>query len=111
MIGTARQNAAPRIIVRNGGDAGDAETLDEPFVRAEEERAIALHRTAEDAAELMPRELGLRLRRRIEEVPRIECRVAMELEHRPGIAVRARSRDGVEHAAGRAAELRRSRRW
>ena len=107
--GTACQNATTRVIVWNGGDAGHAETLDEPFVRTEKERAIALNRPAEDTAKLMPRELRLRLVRRIEEVPRIQCRVAMELEYRPGITVRARSRDGIEHAAGRASEFCRVR--
>ena len=60
--GTARQNATTRVIVRNGGDPGHAKTLDEPFVRAEKERAIALDRTAEDTAKLMSRELRLGLR-------------------------------------------------
>ena len=86
----ARQHAAPRIVVGHRGDAGDAEPLDQAFVGAEEERAVAPQRPAEHAAELVAREVGLRLRRRIEEVARVERRVAVELEQRSGVAVGAR---------------------
>ena len=77
-----RQNAAPRVVVGHGGDARDAEPLDEALVGAEEERAVACERPAGDGAELMAGEIRLGLARRIEEVARVERGVAMELERR-----------------------------
>ena len=100
-----RQNSASRIVIGHGGDTGDSQTLHEPFVCGKEKRAITPNWAAEHRAELVTREVRLRLRRRIEEVARVECGIAMELEHRSGIAIRARSGHGVEDAAGRSPKL------
>ena len=55
---TAGDDAAPRIIVWNRRDAGDAETLDQAFIGAEKERPVALQRSAEHAAKLVAGESG-----------------------------------------------------
>src|SRR5919198_2611931 len=102
---SAGQDAAPRVVVGNGGQAGDAEMLDETLVRAEEERPVALQRTAKHAAELVAREGRNRLVLRIEIVLRVERGVAPEFEQRSVQRVGAGSRDRVDDAAGRLAEL------
>ena len=99
------QEAHPCVVVGHGGHPGDAEPFDERLDRSEEECAVLSNRTAEDAAHLMTEKIGNRLVRLIEVVLRVEHRVAVELERRPGERVLPRARHGVDDPASRPAEL------
>ena len=100
------QDAEPRIVVRHRGQARHAEPLDERFERREVERLVLHHRAARHRPEMVPVEIWRRFVLRIEVVLRVERRVPVELEARSVHRVRAGSRDGVDHAAGGASELR-----
>ena len=105
--GSSRQDAHTRVVVRNRRHAGDAEPLDERLERPEVERLVLCDRPADHRAELMPVEIRNRLVGRIEEVLRIQRRVAIELECRSAHGIGAGPRDGIDHATGGPAELRR----
>src|SRR5262245_3915253 len=87
--GDARQYALPRVRVGHSRDAGDAQPFDQRFIGGEEECLVLPNRAAEGAAELVALESGNLLIRRIEEVLRVERRIAMKLEERSGDSVLA----------------------
>ena len=102
----ARQDALSRVVVGHRRHAGHPEPFDQRFECAEVERVVSGDRSAEHAAELMAIEIGDRFVHGIEEVLRVEGGVSVELEPRSTDRVRARPRHRVDHAAGRAPELR-----
>ncbi len=99
----ARQQAEPGVVVRHHRADRAAEPLDQRFVAEEEERAIAADRPADGAAELVAPEV--RLLAGVEEVAGVEGVVAVKGEERAVHGVGARLGDGVDLAAGVAAEL------
>src|SRR5262245_19588250 len=78
--GPAGQPALPRVGVRHGRDAGDAQSFDQRFIRGEEEGLVFANWAADGAAELIALESGNFLISLIEEVLRVESRIAMKLE-------------------------------
>ena len=93
---------------RHGGDRRLAEHLAKALVVGEPERPVLHERAAERHAVLVAME-GRRLVAAIEVVLGVHRAVAMELEDGAADLIRARSRDGVDDAARRAAVLRRIR--
>src|SRR5262249_42203567 len=78
----AGQPALPRIGVGHGRDSGDAQPFDQRFISGEEEGPVFANRAADGAPELIALESWNLLIRRIEEVLRVESRIAMKLEER-----------------------------
>ena len=95
--------AVPRRRRRHGKDVREPEALVQPFVGGEEERLVADHRPAGREAELIALERRLL---HVEEVPRVERVVAVELERRSVQRVGARLSGGIDHAARVVAVLR-----
>ena len=105
-----RQHAVVRRRVGQPREVREREILPQSLVAPEVEQRVLDDRAAGRAAELVARERRIHLRAgrgvdRIEEVRLVELAVAEELEHGAVEAVRARLRDGADHAAGGAAEL------
>ena len=86
--GPAGQPALPRVGVGHVRDAGDAQPFDQRFsIGREEESLVFANRAADGAAELIALESGNLLVRRVEEVFRVERRIAMKFEERSGESV------------------------
>ena len=103
--GSPRQDAMAGVPVRDKRDSGDAEALDQRFVGREEESPVAPERATQRRAELVAFEGRDRLVAGIEKVLGVERRIAQELEGRAVHGVGPGAGDGVDHAAGGAAEL------
>ena len=96
-------HALARQRIRQTGEAGDGEPLDQTFIAAEVEQLVLDDRAADGRAELVALEIGQLAG--VEEVAGVQGRIAMELEYRPANPVGARLGHGAHDAAGRAAEL------
>src|SRR5215475_445957 len=103
-VGVLKQSFA-RIFIRYCRQAGDAQPFDQRFICGEEKGLVLANRAADCAAELIALESGNFLIRRIEEVFRVEGRIAMKLEERSGESVLARACDGIDHATCRSSEF------
>ena len=103
----AREVAAPHRVGQHVRLRNGFARLAHTFVGRHEEGLVAAERTADDAAELVPIELGLGCRRRREEVARVHRVVADVVEGRPVERVAARLELQLHVRARVAAVLRR----
>src|SRR5262249_50159671 len=100
------QFTLPRIIIRHRRITDNAQALDKAFVSHKEECPVFSDTATEHATILVTLE---RIGRRswVEEIARIEGRIAMEIEESAVIIIRTCTCDGIDDAARSAAELRR----
>ena len=92
---------------RDRGDDRSADRLPLPLIIEKEERAVAVHRTAEHAAKLVPPKLRLHRIGRGEEIARVQRLMSKELEDRSAKLVGAGFRRQVDDTPIESAELRR----
>src|SRR5580692_6196799 len=92
---------------RHKVDVSDALRLPIAFVVHEEKRAVLHDWPAHSAPKLVALETRFRLCGIFKKVPRVESTVSEELIRAPVERVGPRARNGVDHASGRLAVLRR----
>src|SRR5439155_6218755 len=105
----SRQNAHSRVVIGNSRDASNSQSLDQRLEREKIKSLIFLHRTAGRSTELMAVEVRNRLVFWIEEILRVERRVAVKLEPGPVHGIGARPCHRVDDASGRSSEFGRVR--
>ena len=100
-----RDNTVARVLVRHVGDPGHPKAFLDGLERAEEERLVAANRAAKGPAELVALEGRDGRRCGIEEVLRIQCRIAQVLKQVAVKLIRPGACNRVDDAADRAQHL------
>ena len=96
---TRWQQALSGVEIRNRGNTGDAEAIDQRLDGAEEESPVFMDRATDGTTELVALERRDRLGCGIEKILSVQIVVAQELEERAVELVAARAGHGVNDAA------------